>query len=762
MHPGLNIGDAILAAGELPAWLDSTLSVVKVIIGFSLIIVVHELGHFLAAKWVGIRVDRFAIGFGYRLFGWRRGEGLTFGKRPDYTAEELRAKGYGETDYCFKLLPVGGYVKMLGQDDIQVNDDTGEITLSDDPRSFTNKPVGRRMLVISAGVIFNLLFAVLGFMCVFMMGRPVLAPRIGMVTPDSPAARAGLRPGDIVRAANGQKVESFRDIIVAQILADDGIVRLQVERDGELLPDELVMQVEESNALPQLAAGIAPYSTNELSDDPESLQNAPGLQAGDRITRVGERNVRSAADVIFALTRYAARTGQPLVPVVAERPDPEDPTRVTEVATQVRVSLEVGPAVTTGGRETIADSKHILGFRRRLKVEAVAAGKPADRAGFQPGDVIAQWETVFNPLYAEVVDSINANPNRPIPVTVQRADEQVTLMVTPRRPFRILGQEPPRVGLAFGYEDEAPIVADVAPDTPAAALRLPRGARLTAIDGHPVENWFDVVHRLAAAAGRTVSVRYRSGDVEATGEMVVPSSIVNELDLPPLARILEVAGESSVTVGEQVATLPSVAALRALLLAHAGETVVVRYQPDPDDATVREAEFTVAADGSNADPWQMRITYMTPALPFKPLQHVIQTNNPVTAIGLGIRQTGDVLREVYRIVKSIAKGIFTQRTSTVQQVSGPVGIIRHALDRAEQGFPALLFFLAFLSVNLAVINFLPFPVVDGGLMVFLIIEKIKGRPLSIKTQMVATLVGLATIVLVFLLVTFNDISRWIG
>ena len=82
-----------------------------------------------------------------------------------------------------------------------------------------------------------------------------------------------------------------------------------------------------------------------------------------------------------------------------------------------------------------------------------------------------------------------------------------------------------------------------------------------------------------------------------------------------------------------------------------------------------------------------------------------------------------------------------------------------AADRAKAGYAELFFFLAFLSVNLAVLNFIPLPVLDGGLMVFLIIEKLKGKPLSIKTQMVATLIGLATIVLVMLLVTFQDITK---
>jgi regulator of sigma E protease len=183
----LSATDALLAANTWPSWLYNTLMFIKVLIGFSIIIFVHELGHFLAAKWVGIRVDRFSVGFGTRLFGYRRGEGLTFGNRPDYSANELEQRDYGETDYCFKVLPIGGYVKMLGQDDVVINEESGEVRLSDDPRAFTSRPVGQRMIVVSAGVIFNLLFAAVLLMSVFLVGKQMLSPVIGTVHPDSPA-----------------------------------------------------------------------------------------------------------------------------------------------------------------------------------------------------------------------------------------------------------------------------------------------------------------------------------------------------------------------------------------------------------------------------------------------------------------------------------------------------------------------------------------------------------------------------------------------
>jgi len=303
----------------------------------------------------------------------------------------------------------------------------------------------------------------------------------------------------------------------------------------------------------------------------------------------------------------------------------------------------------------------------------------------------------------------------------------------------------------------------VADGSPASALKMPRGSQILEVAGTPTGTWFDVLHALRAAAGQTITVRYRTGNVEAEGRMTVPSSVVDALNLPPLVLVTSIAGENRLTQGDEVLRLPAVSAIQGLLEKHKGETVTVEYQTAPDDPQIHRGEFTVAADGSNTDPWQMRVLLLPPSnVPFKHAQTLVRVNNPLTALGLGARQTGSVLVEMYRLVTTIAKNLAQGDTSTVQHVSGPVGIVGFAVERAKLGYVELLSFLAFLSVNLAVINFIPFPVVDGGLMVFLIIEKIKGKPLSLKTQMVATLVGLATIILVFVLVTFKDITNMLS
>jgi regulator of sigma E protease len=175
---------------DVGAWVANSIAFLKVLIGFSIIIFVHELGHFLVAKACKVRVDRFAVGFGYRLFGYRRGEGLTFGNRPELSSDELGRRGWGETDYCFKAFPVGGYVKMLGQDDIVIDEKTGDVRMSTDPRAFTNRPVGQRMLVASAGVIFNVLFAAVLMVLVFFVGLEQTAPVVGGVQPGTQAQAA--------------------------------------------------------------------------------------------------------------------------------------------------------------------------------------------------------------------------------------------------------------------------------------------------------------------------------------------------------------------------------------------------------------------------------------------------------------------------------------------------------------------------------------------------------------------------------------------
>ena len=148
----------------------------------------HELGHFLAAKYFGVKVLKFSLGFGPKLVG----------------------KQMGETEYLISALPLGGYVKMLGEN---VEEDEEQLSPEDEEKSFSNKHVAKRIAIVAAGPIFNLLLALIIF-CGFYMaaGIHVMTTEIGDVRDGSPASRAGFKKGDIIVSVGGQDTQTWPEI----------------------------------------------------------------------------------------------------------------------------------------------------------------------------------------------------------------------------------------------------------------------------------------------------------------------------------------------------------------------------------------------------------------------------------------------------------------------------------------------------------------------------------------------------------------------
>ncbi len=172
------------------------------------LIFVHEFGHFIVARRLGIRVVKFSIGFGPRVWGIvRRG-----------------------TDYCISAVPLGGFVKMLGELPGE------EVAPEDIPVSFSHRPVWHRVLVVAAGPVFNLLFAWLIFFLILLLyGNPVVLPEIGDVQPGSPAQAAGIKPGDSIVSVNAHPVRSWDEVSNMIKSGDGGEITLQLDRDGRLI-----------------------------------------------------------------------------------------------------------------------------------------------------------------------------------------------------------------------------------------------------------------------------------------------------------------------------------------------------------------------------------------------------------------------------------------------------------------------------------------------------------------------------------------------
>jgi len=177
-----------------------------VILIFSLLVIVHESGHFITAKLAGIEVEQFSVGFGPQLLGWQRGETL----------------------YAIRAIPLGGFVKLAGMDGSM---DAG-------PRSFNAHPLWQRFLVIVAGSAFNLALPVLIFFGVYTTvgAAEVQTPiQVSAVDAGTPAYNAGLETGDAIRSVNGHPINKFEDLRTALDTAKSTPVTVVVDRHGQLL-----------------------------------------------------------------------------------------------------------------------------------------------------------------------------------------------------------------------------------------------------------------------------------------------------------------------------------------------------------------------------------------------------------------------------------------------------------------------------------------------------------------------------------------------
>jgi regulator of sigma E protease len=204
----MSVGSASVPVVNAVATLDLGLSLSRfdyilwAVVVLGVLIFIHELGHFLVAKRAGVCVLKFSLGFGPKIAGFKR----------------------GDTEYVLSALPLGGYVKMLGEDPKE--------EVADRERAFSAKPVGVRSAIIMAGPGANFLLAVVIFWAVFMIGVPTLTTRIGDVMDGFPAKAAGLLPGDRIVALDGRPVERWEEL-ARQIHQSPGRpVRLTTEREG--------------------------------------------------------------------------------------------------------------------------------------------------------------------------------------------------------------------------------------------------------------------------------------------------------------------------------------------------------------------------------------------------------------------------------------------------------------------------------------------------------------------------------------------------
>jgi len=730
---------------EFLALLSSASNLLQVVIGFSLIIVIHELGHFLAARWAGIRVLAFAVGFGPALFsyrpglGWRKGSSeaeykARTGVRPDQDAPTPAATAISCTEYRLNSLPFGGYVRMLGQDDSDAR------IRSAAPDSFQSCKVWKRMIVISAGVVMNLILAAILFVVVFLIGLRVEPAKIGIVAPKSPAAKAiatnaaalhvtedGLQPGDLITRIDGSRPADFNDIFLAAAMAGPGeAVHFEVEREGVSAPLLFNIIPESGEVSHMLELGVGPAASDTLVkaaprdrstfDSLLSRAGLTGVEPGARLVQIGGvERMRS----VYELSRAVEASNGAPVPVVFENPG-ENGAPGVMVSGSVRPERELQivqfrpDPQSTEPRAT----RHILGFLPLLRAASVESGSAADRAGIKAGDVFVQLGGVEWPSIVDGVAEIKRNAGRTIPIVVQRTDpasgetrevvvEGAKVSTEGTLGFNIDTSpfHDPRVTAwpaALVYAGEAaPGATPTQPPTPpAAALNLLRGSRILKVGDRSIATFNDLASALIDAAKSAGSNPGAAGEA-----VVVPLTVAL-----PLKEKVTQTFELKIPAEE------------AKAVAQLG------WRSPLEPAEVFELE---------------RVTQ--------------QAAGPLDAISLGLLRTKSVMTSTYVTFLRLFQG-----TVKVEHLKGPVGIAHIGTQVASRGTTWLLFFLALISVNLAVVNFLPLPIADGGHFIFLLYEQITGKPVSVAVQNGASIVGLALIVGMFLLVTFNDVSQLFG
>lgn len=751
----------------LIADLSSTLAllwvIVQVAVGLGFVIFVHELGHFLVAKACGVKCEKFYIGF-------------------DVGGRKLWSRQWGETEYGVGVVPLGGYVKMLGQDDNPSNiakeaersrvsedqeragesGDTPSGSDTDvkppegtklDPRSYMAKSVPQRMAIISAGVVMNLIFAVIFAVVAFPLGVKQTPAVVGELVPGSPAWVADLRPGDELLSMGGRTDLSFRDVMMAVALFDKetGLaVTARRPSTSEVLKLNLQPQISEGRLVPAIGI-LSPSSLilGELEEGSFLADAGVELQEGDEISAVDGQPVNSHAElvaylaqhpdqeIVLTVQREREKSGQETeghdtdespgaAAQSSARENGEDEAGRGEDGEDKDGGVENGAAKENEKKAANTEKIEVtipprpekrLGLVMRTgPVTAVQKDSPAAEQGLEKGDWIVEMngQPVGDPTTLPHRALKSAQADGQITLTIAKSGkngERTTKTLSYRAPFSfglaIAPGDPfvlPGLGVAYEVTNE---VVDVAPGSPAARTNITTGDRIVAFKLTPIGDKEDLSELAKRAAKRSELELGKDEDDQDKGNW------------PLVARLVDQAPS-----GLQV----------ALTLERDGETRTVELTP-VDSTEWRQADRGIET---------------------KPLRRTRTAKSFDEAVRLGTRETWHSVTMVYRFLRKLGTQI------SFKALGGPMTIAHAAGSEAFQGLGNLLVFLTLLSANLAVINFLPIPVLDGGHMVFLLWEGIFRKPMSERLVIAFHMLGFAFIISLMLFVIGLEVLRYTG
>ena len=710
--------------------LSNTSNIALIVIGFGLLIAIHEFGHFIAARWAGIRVESFAVGMGPTVIAYRRGLGVRFGSTaPDiktrYGAEpekiptaELHADGVGETEYSLRLLPIGGFVRMKGQEDIDPSNTSDAID------GYGSKPVWKRMIVVSAGVIMNMITAVILFVIAFMIGVKFEAPMIGAVRPGSPAANArnldgapnGLMPGDQINSINGDPMTTFADIQIGAAMSHpDHELILQVTRVGSATPLQFQLDPIKDTNSGLRSFGVAPARSGTLADQIEiapvienmlikSGLSAAGVKPGSTLTAINGVPITNAEALDLA---FEKSNGQPVSTTwsLALNSTPLLFATTTNTAPGLVSTAPLSPEpefekLFSPDSKSIGEyDQGLIGFSPLVRIDSVQKTSP-NQGILQFDDIVLAIEDRSGPRYGEFRSLIQTYANRAVQLKILRAGETLSINA-----------------------------------------RVDRQGRLDVLVG-PAWN-------LLVSARVIDRVLENLQDPKSTQTVATP---IASLELRPLTKIISI---NDIALTDWASMRNALRATTAEAFAkNTSAALNISFQNMLPNSPVKSAVITLSAREMN-DIQKLGWSSPLPSGWFEP-QMITRSaqGNPILAATMGFTETKKLTVLTWLTLDRLARG-----TVGVEQLRGPVGIVQVGTRVADRGMTYLLFFLAMISVNLAVLNFLPLPIVDGGLFLFLLYEGCFRRPPSVRFQNAATLVGLAFLGSLFIVTFYNDVVR---
>jgi regulator of sigma E protease len=417
-----------------------------------LLITVHEFGHFIVAKLMGVRVEVFSLGFGKKILSYK----------------------YGDTNYCVSIIPLGGYVKMYG------DDPTKEVPESERKYSFLKKPVGQRIAIVLAGPLMNLIFAFFLFMVIGVFGEPLPVAQIGDIAAGTRAFEAGFRSGDRILTIDEKPVQTW---IEAKALINDSankqlhfeveransIEKAQVQVTPILAPnDNIVSPRSEVGAIEGLDS-LSAASMIGISD-PDGVAAKAGLRSLDVITKVNDREVTTWRDLEHHLIEDLFKGRKPIHLTVESYADSDRPTPREIVLNthdgEVKADLPKGHQ-STGENVSQAMSLNDLGIESsQLYLWKVKSGSPAALAGLQLGDRILAVNDEPMESWLQVIKAVKTfNPDKaPLEFTYRRNKEIHKVSIRPAMTALIdtRGKDEQRftIGIVSGQMQSGPRLMD--------------------------------------------------------------------------------------------------------------------------------------------------------------------------------------------------------------------------------------------------------------------------------------------------------------